>query len=163
VTPTARNKAPEPRQPAVGFEGEEDYEAGDWSEVDEFSAASAPSFSFAELGAEVSGVVVSARTTPQRDMVTGEIRRWADGNPQKQLVITLATSLADHDDDDGERSIYVKGMMVRQYQAAMKAAKVRGVRPGGELTVKYVADGPVTQKGLSAPKVYEITYVPPTA
>lgn len=168
MTPTARNKGTaEERTPAVGFPGEEGYSEGDWSDVDDFSAGANPAVSFdfkaGSDDAKVTGIVIGARTSTQRDMVTGDVKTFANGDPRRQLIVTLATGRSDDDDDDGTRDLYVKGSMVRQWQAAMRAAKVRGVRPGGELTVAYVSDGEPTAKGLNPPKVYEITYVPPTA
>jgi hypothetical protein len=155
--PTPRNAQ---FNPGHGFEGEDDYDAGDWSEADELLGSAVPAFSFAEKGAKLDGIVVGSKVAPQLDM-QGATRTFDNGDIRKQLILTVQTSLAEDDDDDGQRRLFVKGSMVKQFRAAMARAGVRGPRPGGEISVAYTSDGKATQKGLNPPKVYTITYAPP--
>jgi hypothetical protein len=150
-------------KPAVGFEGDEDYEPGeDWNAADDFSAPIVTSAKFEEIGASVSGVVVAARVSNQTD-IDGNIRTFDSGEVRTQLEITLQTEILEDEDDDGQRKIYVKSFMVKPFRNEMKRTKVRGVRPGGHLTVTYTGDGEVAKKGYSAPKLYAVAYEPPPA
>jgi len=159
--PTPRNTPKtEPVPGAVGFPGDEDYAAGDWRDADAFSAPVVPGAKFEEIGTTVTGVVVDATISAQTD-IDGNVRVFDSGEIRQQLVITLQTNEHDDEDDDGLRKIFVKSFMVKPFRNEMKRNKVPGVRPGGELTVTYVADGEVTKKGYSAPKLFEVSYVAP--
>lgn len=159
--PTPRNTPKtEPVAGAVGFPGDEDYEKGDWRDADAFSAPVIPGAKFEEIGATVTGTVVDATISAQTD-IDGNVRVFDSGEIRQQLVITLQTNEHDDEDDDGLRKIFVKSFMVKPFRNEMKRNKVPGVRPGGELTVTYVADGEVTKKGYSAPKLFEVAYEPP--
>jgi hypothetical protein len=158
--PTARN-APEPKG-AVGFPGDEDYEPGDWEAADAFSASVVPGASFPDVGASVTGTVVSAAMGTQTD-IDGAVRTFENGEIRTQLVVTLQTTECEDDDDDGQRRLFVKGFMVKPFRNEMKRTRVSGVRPGGRLTVTYTGDGEVTKKGYTAPKLFSVAYEPPEA
>ena len=159
--PTPRNTPKtEPVPGAVGFPGDEDYEASDWRDADAFSAPVVPGAKFEEIGTSITGTVVDATISAQTD-IDGNVRVFDSGEIRQQLVITLQTNEHDDEDDDGLRKIFVKSFMVKPFRNEMKRNKVPSVRPGGELTVTYVADGEVTKKGYSAPKLFEVAYEPP--
>jgi hypothetical protein len=160
MTPTPRTPAPD-FNPGQGFSDEEDYDPGDWQAADELIGSAIPAFSFAELGATITGIVVGSTVSDQTDIKTGRVRTFDNGDVRRQLVLTVQTSMADDDDDDGQRRVFVKGAMVKQFRTAMARARVKGPRPGGELTVTYESDGKPAEKGLNPPKVYAITYTPP--
>jgi len=154
--PTARNATP-----ARGFPGDEDYEPGDnGTTVGDLLGPSIPAVSFPEIGATVTGVILSTEVGIQTEP-GGEVKTWDDGQPRRQVVITIQTALAVDEDDDGQRRLFVKGGMTRSFRAEMRRAKVREPLPGGELTVTYIGDGPVAKKGQNAPKLYDVTYVAP--
>jgi hypothetical protein len=166
--PTARKPvtkavpAPEPHG-AVGFPGDDDYEPGttDWEGADAFLAPVVPAAKFEDIGASITGIVVAAELGQQTD-IDGGLRTFESGEVRQQLIVTVQTDEAEDDDDDGLRKIYVKSFMVKPFRNEMKRTKVKGVRPGGELTVTYIADGEVTKKGYTAPKLFNVAYEPPT-
>jgi hypothetical protein len=161
--PTPRNRpaAPEPKAP-VGFPGDDDYEAGDadWAGADSFLAPVVPAISWPEIGASVTGIVVSAEVAQQTDL-DGAPKTFEGGDIRMQLIVTLQTDLVEDDDDDGLRRVFVKGAMVRPFRAEMKRNKVRGLRPGGRLTVTYREDGEVTKRGFNPPKLFDVAYEAP--
>lgn len=114
---------------------------------------------FPEVGTVVRGVILAADIRDQTEMGTGEIKTYADGNPMKQLVITLQTALrdADDEDDDGTRRLYARGAMI----AAIRKVTPDGLRLGGTLAVKYTGNGVAAQKGWNPPKEYRAQYEPP--
>ena len=123
----------------------------------------APSAKFASIGTTVKGTVIAAEVRDQTDFTTGEVLRWDNGDPRKQLVVTLQTDERDGDinDDDGTRRLFAKGNMLNAIKAAVRKAGAN-LEPGGTLVVKYVADGDPPKKGLNAPKLYEAAYKPGT-
>lgn len=124
-------------------------------------------FKFDGVGITVTGTVESAEVMQKRNFDSGEPEFWSDGKPVQQIRITLATDLRDPADteDDGQRSIYVKGWgdQLRALRSAIKSAGADDLEPGGKFTATYVRDGelPAGKRGFP-PKVYEYTYVKPS-
>jgi hypothetical protein len=124
---------------------------------------------FSAKGDGVIGVIVSEPTTgQQRDFDSGEPATWPDGQPKMQIVVKLKTQDLDPDDDtdDGERTLYIdKPNMRKAIAAAVKKAGRKGLAIGGVLSVHYTADGEraAGKKGGFPPKLFEATYVAPTA
>lgn len=122
-----------------------------------------PAAKFPAFGAAASGRITEKPTVSQQtDFTTGEPKVWADGSPQLQLVVTLATEQRDAEipDDDGSRRIYVKGQMKKAVQDAVRKSGAKGLEVGGVLTVTYVGDGEKTNPRFAAPKQYSATYTP---
>lgn len=134
------------------------------NEANEFllGGGGAPSAKFDRIGVVVRGKILSTEVTDQTEFGTNKVLTWDDGKPRKQLVITLQTDQRDDDmgDDDGKRRIYAKGNMLDAIREA--AYDHRGLQVGGELAVKYVANGKPSQKGWNPPKQYKAQYTPPT-
>lgn len=147
-------------QGAVGFEGEDDYQEGNWDAADAFLAPVVAAAKFEEIGDSIEGIVTDAVISNQTD-IDGNVRTFDSGEVRTQLVVTLQTGLAEDEDDDGQRKVYVKSFMVKPFRNEMKRCGVRGVRPGGKLTVTYTGDGDVSKKGYTAPKLYSVAYVAP--
>ena len=132
------------------------------STVDEFLAGGGvPSAKFPDPGTTVKGVVEAAVVTDQTDL-DGNVRTWSDGNPRKQVVITLATDERDPEiaDDDGRRKLYVKGQMTVALREALKSAGVKGLEVGGMLAVQYEKDGEPSKPGFNPPKIYKAQFKP---
>jgi hypothetical protein len=118
-----------------------------------------PSAKFPEIGTVVRGTVLSAAVSQQRDFDTNEPKFYDDGNPMKQLVVTLATDERDPevDGDDGTRRLFVKGQMLTVVRAALRKASAK-IEPGGTLVVKFADEGTAPRKGANKPKIYEAAY-----
>lgn len=109
------------------------------------------------VGRSVTGTVTSVRVRQVTSFETGKPEFWDDGQPKRQVVITLATAERDpaDGDDDGHRNIYVKGWG-EQRQALAKAGKPA---VGDTLTVTFSGLGDVPGKGMNAPKRYDFRLV----
>jgi len=128
---------------------------------DFLTGSGVPSAKFPTIGTTVKGTVEAAEVTDQRDL-EGNVRTWDDGNPRKQVVITLVTDERDPeiDDDDGRRKVYAKGQMQVALREALKKAGAR-LEVGGTLAVKYESDGTASKAGYNAPKIYICQYKAP--
>jgi len=127
---------------------------------------------FDNPGDSVTGTVaVEPEVRDQTDIQTGRILTWDNGDTRKQLVVTLDTDQRDPDDpeDDGRRSLYVKGSKQRGSQSlhdavatAVRNAGASGLTVGGELTVRFTGEEPSQTKGFNPRKLYEASYKAPT-
>lgn len=64
---------------------------------------------FDTVGEAVTGTVVSITERQVTDYTTKLPATWADGNPKMELVIVLQTTEREDADDDGKRTMRVKG------------------------------------------------------
>lgn len=121
---------------------------------------------FPTIGTSITGRIVRKPEVRQQTHIeTGEPLTFANGDPRMQIIVSLATEEreADNPDDDGERALYIKGNMLGAIRDAVRKASAKGLEVGGVLTVAYIADGEKKNKAFNAPKLYNATYVPPTA
>lgn len=148
---------------ARGFPGDEDYVEGDnYDELDGLLGTSVPSVRFPEVGTTVEGTILDMTTATQRNP-QGVVQTWDDGSPRKQAILTLQTDEHVDEEDDGRRRLFVKGAtMPKAFREAVRAARVPGPRPGGRVRVTYASDGEA-RSGLNPPKVFEVSYTPPSS
>ncbi len=106
----------------------------------------------------------------QTDMQSGEPAFWSNGQPKLMYRVDLQTQLSEGPDDDGKRSVYLKGSRKRDSGSSL-AAVLEAVRSstgstaiavGGTLTLTYAGDGEQTHRGYNPPKLYEAKYVAPS-
>lgn len=116
----------------------------------------------------ITGTITNQEVRQQTDIGNGEPLTWPNGDPRMQLVVTLQTDLRDDDDDDGLRSLYVKGSkkpgsksLHDAVAGAVRNAHAKGLQDGGTLTVTYVGDEPSSTRGFNPRKLYEATYKAP--
>lgn len=133
-------------------------------QTDNFLFGGAKSATFPTIGTTLSGTITAPpEMSQQRDMKTGDLKVWPDGNPMMQMVLTLDTD--EHDpadpDDDGQRRLFIKSGLKSAVARAVKAAGATRLEVGGTLTVRYSSDGKQEKRGFSAPKIYEATYQRP--
>ena len=135
------------------------------NEVEDFlMAGGVRSAKFDAIGDTVKGVIVERpQLRDQTDIQTGEVKRFRDGNPMKQVVITIMTDppLHEDEDDDGMRRIYVKSQMTHALREALRKAGVRGPAEGGKIAVKFVSEKPPETRGFSPTKQYQVWYEDP--
>lgn len=121
---------------------------------------SAPAFftKDSKQGDTVSGVVEKIEVTQMRDFQTQQPAYWNDGKPKEQIHIIIQTSLRDPavDDDDGRRSLWVKGwgLQLKALREACRQAGVKSPRVGDTVAERFTG---YRQEG-NAPqpsKVYE--------
>jgi hypothetical protein len=123
------------------------------------------SASFEKPGDKVSGEILTVESRQQTDL-DGALKCWDNGDPMWQVVVTLQTTEREDGDDDGKRTVYLKGS--RKYAStatavgeAVKAAGAKTLEVGGTLALAYTGDGEPTKRGFSAPKLYQAAYKPP--
>lgn len=134
--------------------------------ADDFFSGGAISAKFASVGVTVGGIITRVgEPMQQRDFTTSVPKFWDDGRPMMQLPVDVKTNLRDPEqaDDDGTRTLYIRGEMQKAIRDAVRKASAKGLREGGTLTVTYSGDGPVKQRGMNPPKLYTATYLAPTA
>lgn len=100
----------------------------------------------------------------KRDFDTGAPLFWDDQRPKMLMQVNIQTEVRDAGDphDDGVRALYLEYKKANAVRDALKAAGVRGIEPGGHLSLTYTHDGP--QKPGSRgkpPKEYTATYTVP--
>ena len=122
-----------------------------------------PSAKFPTIGTSISGRITERpKVEQQRDYTTGELKFWPDGQPQNQLVVTVATDQRDPQvaDDDGMRRFYIKGQMKTAVQQAVRASGAKGLEVGGVLSITYTGDGEQKSAKLNPPKLFAAQYTP---
>ncbi len=119
---------------------------------------------FPTIGTKVAGRVTrDAEEMQQRDFETGAPEFWDDGKPKMQLVVTVQTGETGPG-DDGERSVYVKGQMLKATQAACRAQRLTQITEGSYFEVTYVGDEPLPPGKRGFPKkLYQVVVTPPPA
>lgn len=144
---------------------------------------------FPEEGFTVEGTVLDFRMRQRTDMESGEPLYWQDkkaveesklrspssavpNNACKQMVIDLqgeptgiTWETADYiekavDDDDGIRSLYVKGGLQKALSLALRNAGVKLPERGGYLKVTRGKDGPQARKGWRRPHTFTVVFTP---
>ena len=123
---------------------------------------------FDQVGDTISGTIESTDVKQQTDIATGAPLTWDNGDPRLVLAVRLQTDQKEDADDDGARSLYVKGSkkpgsrsLHDAVASAVRQAGAKGLEEGGTLTVKYVGEEPSATRGFNPRKLYEATYVAP--
>jgi hypothetical protein len=144
-------------------------------EINEFLMGSgAKAFAFDNIGDTVTGTIVEMKKVQQTDMDSGKPVFWDNGDPKMMLRVTLQTTLNDGDDDEGLRSVYLRGgnftavhgkgtsSLVAVKDAVRRSGTTDGIQPGGKLTLQYSGEGAKPNRGFNAPKLYTAAYEVPS-
>lgn len=133
------------------------------SSLDDLLSGGGKSFKFENPGDTVTGVIVSVAVRQATEFGTGKPQHWDDGSPQEQIVVTITTDQRDPADpqDDGARSIYIKGWGA-QLRAFKSACNTAGAKPkaGATFTATFTGYGPKSDRGGFPPKVFEYRLQP---
>ena len=128
-----------------------------------------------EMGDEIDGDIISIKRVQQTDFTSGEPLTWSDGSPRMQTVIELATGLTAGDDDDGKRSVWLKGgnnfepaqgkgfSGERALAEAAKAAGLTEIDEGAHLRIKCSGLAKPTTRGFQPAKLYVMELKAPKA
>ncbi len=85
---------------------------------------------------------------------------WPDGSPKMQILVSLQTDLAEDENDDGGRTLYVASKhMKRAIAQAMRDAKAQDVEIGGKLTVSFTGFDPNSKNPQNPAKLYTASYI----
>lgn len=133
--------------------------------ADDFFAGGTPSAKFDTPGVTIAGPVTRVgEPMQQKDFKSGAPKFWDDGKPMLQLPVDVKTDARDPEvvNDDGTRTLYIKGNLQKAIRTAVRQAGATGLRVGGTLSVTYTGDGQA-ERGMNPPKLYSATYTPPAA
>lgn len=109
------------------------------------------------------GQIIDKKITNQTKLGTNEIIKWENGDPRKQMELTLQTAERADPQDDGRRRMFIKGDLPRATKAAMKPHGVNDVEIGGWFYAAWVSEKPASRPGYNDAKVFNAVYAPPGA
>lgn len=126
-----------------------------------------------EVGDKISGTIVSVKRVQQTDFTTGEPLTWSNGDPRMQTVVELQTDNRDGDDDDGIRTLWLKGG--KNYEAqtgsgqsgevalaqAAKDAGAKSIEEGAKLQFACTGLAKPTTRGFQPARLYTAKYTAP--
>ncbi len=129
----------------------------------------AKAFAFDNFGDGVTGEIVAMDLRQQTDMQSGDPLVWSNGAPRMVLVITLQTTLSDSDDDDGQRTVWLRGgnftvargkgtSGLNALKDAMRRAGVGDLEIGAKMSMQYTGDSVPSNKGFNPAKLYTCEY-----
>ena len=127
------------------------------------------------IGDKVKGKIIDVKRVQQTSFDDGTPLEWSDGSPRMQTVVEMQTDLSTSGDDDGVRTLWLKGG--KNYEAAegdgksgevalAQAAKDAGastIETHGELTFAFTGRSKPTTRGYQPAKLYTAKYVAPVA
>jgi len=119
-----------------------------------------------KIGDRISGVITLIERRQQRSFDGGVPLTWDDGTPRMLTYIELETDLRDDDDDDGIRSLYLKGG--KNFEPAegkglsgelalveaAKKANMSSIEPGAVLTDVLTGVAKPTTRGYQGAKLH---------
>ena len=114
-------------------------------------------------GDTVTGVIEKIETTQVNDFQNKQPAFWNDGRPKEQIHVIIQPQLRDPsvEDDDGRRSLWIKGwgIQLKAFRDACRQAGVKIPKPGDTITERFVGLG---QRGAAPqpPKVFEFHIEP---
>lgn len=114
---------------------------------------------FPTIGTTVTGAITAVH--PPEPQTEFETRQPIPGKTQVRIELSTDMRDPDIDDDDGSRTLYVRGWMTGAIGQALRKAGAPQPEPGGKLTITYTGDGAPTRPGLNGPKQYAAEYTPP--
>jgi hypothetical protein len=124
------------------------------------------------MGDKIKGKIVGIKRVQQTDFTTGAPLEWSDGSPRMQTVVELQTDERNSDEDDGKRSIWLKGG--KNFEAASgsgqsgevalaeaaKEAGVTSIEEGSDLQVACTGLSKPTTRGYQPAKLYKMKLTP---
>jgi hypothetical protein len=123
-----------------------------------FSGKRSTAAKFPEVGSTVDGVIIKVHPPEQQtDYETGTP---LPGKMQVRIELQTRQRDPDIDDDDGIRTLYVKGWMTGAVADALRAAGSKEPIKGARLVVTRIEDGPSSRPGMQGPYHFTATYSP---
>src|SRR6187431_1814322 len=126
--------------------------------IDELmSAPTGRWFKFNNTGDAITGKIVGIREQQAKEFGTGKPEFWDNGEPKLEVLFSLATDAREDADDDGVRTVRIKGWGI-QRNALRDACQKAGRPPqvGDMMRAVYVGEDQSKKGGFPA-KVYEYT------
>jgi len=119
---------------------------------------------FAEVGAQIEGVIVGLREVQGKVWSTEILETWPNGDPKMTPVYSIQTEDQDEEDDDGIRDVWARGGLFTAIKQALQQAYPAGVEDqdllGATLKVQFYD----TKPGKGNPrKLYQAKLTPKAA
>lgn len=126
-----------------------------------------------DVGDKIDGTIVSIKRVQQTDFTSGEPLTWSNGDPRMQTVVELQTDLRDSDDDDGIRTLWLKGGKNYEPQTgsgqsgevalaqAAKDAGAKSIEEGARLQFRCTGLAKPTTRGFQPARLYTAKYTAP--
>ena len=124
------------------------------------------------IGDKISGSIISIERRQQTDFQTRQPITWDDGSPRMQTVVQVQTDLREGDDDDGVRSVWLKGGKNFEplegkghsgeiaLAEAAKTAGVKSIENGSKLTAIMSGLAKPTTRGFQSAKLFVMKLEP---
>lgn len=112
---------------------------------------SLPAAKFTNPGDTLRGTVTAIKKLEDRDLGTGQVKTWPNGDPKFVFVFTLNS-------DEGDINLWVRGNMVTAIREAAHTANVKQM-VGTTLAVQFTGLGEA-KKGFHAPKLFKAQVKP---
>lgn len=125
-------------------------------------SGNAQAVKFAAPGDSIDGTVVRKEVRPITKMGTGEVDTYKSGDIKYQILATLQTNLHEDNDDDGQRTLYIKSYMMSAVKQAVAQAGAGELEIGAWMRVTFTHYGEA-ERGLNPPKMYVAEYRRPDA
>lgn len=111
-------------------------------------------------------IVAEPKLVDKRNMDTGEVECWGNGDPKKQLLVIIQTDQAGHEgpDDDGRRGLWLEYRKKDAVVDAIKRAGQKGApKKGAWLSLTYTGDDHSVKvsRGKQQPKMWAAEYRAP--
>lgn len=128
-----------------------------------------------DVGDKIVGTIISVKRVQQTDFQTGAPLTWSNGDPRMQTVVELQTDMRNGDDDDGVRTLWLKGGKNFEAQtgsgqsgevALAQAAKDAGsssIDEGARLQFACTGLAKPTTRGFQPAKLYQGKYTAPVS
>jgi hypothetical protein len=122
---------------------------------DLLTGGGAKSAKFDQPGQSVTGTITDVTVRQATEFGTGKPLTWDDGNPREQILVSIQTTQQDDPEDDGVRTVYVKGW--GQQLKAFRAASAASGKPskGDTFTATFTQYGQKPAQGGFPPKEFE--------
>jgi len=125
------------------------------ADTSSFFGASVPAIKFEVVGDKVQGQVIDKELRQQTDLDTGDLLFWPDGRAKMMAVITMQVEEPTAE-DDGQRNLYVRGLMHAAFRDAVKAAGKTDLATGDYVTVTWTGEQKPARKGLNGAREYAV-------
>ena len=132
------------------------------------------SWSPEEIGDKISGTILSIKRKQQTDFSTNEPLTWSNGDPRMQTLVELQTDERLNDDDDGVRTLWLKGGKnfepgtgkgqsgEEALKTAVKETGSKTIDEGATLQVVMTGLAKPTTRGYQPAKLYTMKYTAPS-
>jgi hypothetical protein len=127
-------------------------------------AATAPGVKLTKIGESVTGVIAGKWIERQQtDYVSNLPKFFPDGSPMIQFVVPLYVADEFGPDDNGLRTLYIKGGMTKPARAAVAATGATEPAEGGTFVVTYTGNDAPKNPGMPGQKCYQVRYTKPAS